>query len=207
MIFKIIISVLMGYLLGSINTSLLIGKVFYKKDVREHGSGNAGATNTLRTLGKAAALAVVAGDILKGVLAYLAGFYLAGELEPQVYAGAYAAALFAVVGHNWPVFFGFKGGKGVMTSFAVVMMFSPVEALLCLALFIVVVAITRYVSLGSMLCAVLFPVLLIAFSKPLPMILVSIVLALLILFRHHANIKRLLAGNEKKISFKSSSNA
>ena len=202
MVLRVILSAVIGYLLGSINTSILVGRVFYKTDVREHGSGNAGATNTLRTLGGKAAILVVIGDSLKGVLACLIGRWIAGELMPGVYAGEYLGGMFAIIGHNWPIYFGFKGGKGVMTSFAVVLMFSPLSALICLAGFMVVVALTRYVSLGSIVGAVLFPVTALLLGEPPLMVVVGIFLALLIVFRHISNMKRLLAGNEKKLSFK-----
>lgn len=156
MVFRIILSGIIGYLLGSINTAIIVGKLFYKTDVREHGSGNAGTTNTLRILGKGAAIAVLIGDFLKGVIACLIGRYLAGEIISEVFAGEYLGGLFAVLGHNWPVYFGFKGGKGVLTSFAVVLMFSPKSALVCLSAFIIIVALTRYVSLGSIIGGVLF---------------------------------------------------
>lgn len=200
---RIILSAVIGYLLGSINTSLVVGKLFYKKDVREYGSGNAGATNTLRTLGKTAALLVVIGDSLKGILACLIGRWLGREAFPGVYGGEYAAGIMAVIGHNWPLYFGFRGGKGVMTAFAVVLMFSPRAALICLLLFIVIVALTRYVSLGSIVSGIAFPVVAWLLGEPLMLILTGVLLALLIVFRHSANIKRLLEGNEKKLSFKS----
>ncbi|NLM75959.1 MAG: glycerol-3-phosphate 1-O-acyltransferase PlsY [Clostridiaceae bacterium] len=202
MIVKIVLAAIIGYLLGSVNTSIIVGKLFFRTDIRKHGSGNAGATNTLRTLGKGAAIAVVAGDFLKGALACIIGRYLAGELMPGVYAGEYLGGMFAVIGHNWPVYFGFKGGKGVMTSFAIVMFFSPVAALICLGAFILTVALTRYVSLGSMIASALFPLVVFLLGEPLLMIVVSIILALLIIMRHNSNIKRLLEGNEKKITFR-----
>lgn len=199
----VLVSSLIGYILGSINTSLLIGKAFYKVDVRESGSGNAGATNTLRTLGKGAAIAVLIGDFLKGVIACLICRYVFGEINPGsgVHLGEYMAGLFVVIGHNWPVFFGFKGGKGVMTSFAVLLMFSPIAALICLIAFIIIVAISRYVSLGSMVGAVLFLVIIVILGEPLPLILIGAVLVALILLRHRDNIKRLISGNEKKLNF------
>jgi len=201
----IIFSSVIGYLIGSVNTSIIIGKLFFRTDVREHGSGNAGATNALRTLGKGAAAAVVAGDFIKGILACMIGRWVFGEINPGdgIYIGEYMAGLFAVVGHNWPVYFGFRGGKGVMTSFAVAVMFSPLSAAICLAGFIVVVAITRYVSLGSMVAAVIFPVMALAFGEPLVKILAGAALAALIIWRHKENIVRLVSGNERKLSFSS----
>jgi len=197
---NIALSAVIGYLLGSLNTSIIVGKL-YKIDVRNHGSGNAGATNTLRVLGKVPALMVVIGDFLKGAIACLIGRYLAGETFPGVYAGEYIGGLFAVLGHNWPVYFGFKGGKGVMTSFAVVLMFSPLAALISLLCFIVIVAITRYVSLGSMIGAVLFPIAAFLLKEPAMMVGTGAFLGLLIVVRHRSNIKRLIAGEEKKLSF------
>lgn len=199
---KIILSALIGYLLGSVNTSLVIGKLFYKKDVRQYGSGNAGATNTLRTLGKTAALMVVIGDSLKGILACLIGRWLAGGASAGVYAGEYAAGVMAVVGHNWPLYFGFRGGKGVMTAFAVVLMLSPIAALISLLAFIAVVAVTRYVSLGSMTGAAAFPLVAWLMGEPLFLVLTGALLAVLIVCRHSSNIRRLVEGNEKKLSFR-----
>lgn len=204
MYFWIVLSAILGYLLGSVNTSIVVGKLFFKTDVREHGSGNAGATNALRTFGKKAAVLVLVGDFLKGVLACLIGRYIAGEFMPGIYAGEYLGGLFAVLGHNWPVFFGFKGGKGVLTSFAVILMFSPIAALICLGVFIIIVAITRYVSLGSIISAALFPILALIFREPEFLVGIGTLLAALIIVRHTANIKRLLAGEEKKLSFKKS---
>lgn len=198
----IVLSAVAGYLLGSVNTSLVLGKLFYKKDVRQYGSGNAGATNTLRTLGKTAALLVVAGDFLKGVLAYLIGRWLAGETSPGIYAGEYCSGIMAVVGHNWPLYFGFKGGKGVATAFSVAVMLSPIAALVCLACFILVVAVTRYVSLGSMVGGAAFPIVTWIMGEPLFLVLTAALLAILIIFRHSSNIRRLLEGSEKKLSFR-----
>ncbi|HBR01803.1 MAG TPA: acyl-phosphate glycerol 3-phosphate acyltransferase [Ruminiclostridium sp.] len=202
MMFRVVLSSIIGYLLGSVNTSIIVGKLFFKTDIREQGSGNAGATNAFRTLGKGAAAAVLAGDFLKGVISCLLGRYLGGELIPGVYAGEYAAGLFAVLGHNWPVYFDFKGGKGVLTSFAVLLMFSPMAALICLAAFILIVALTRYVSLGSIIGAAIFPVAAYFCGGPSLLIAVGTFLASLIIIRHRANIQRLLEGSEKKLNFK-----
>lgn len=198
----LVLSAVIGYLLGSVNTSLVVGKLIYNTDVRQYGSGNAGATNTLRTLGKTAALLVVIGDSLKGILACLMGRWLAGETSAGVYAGEYLAGIMAVIGHNWPLYFGLRGGKGVMTAFAVALMLSPMAALICLLLFIVTVAITRYVSLGSMIGGAAFPAVAWLTGGNPYLVLTGVLLAVLIIFRHASNIKRLVDGNEKKLSFK-----
>lgn len=201
MLIKVIVSILAGYLLGSFNTALVVGKVFFKKDIRNFGSGNAGTTNVLRTFGKGAAAAVLALDILKGVLACLAGQLLTGQIENVGWAGMYLAGFAAVIGHNWPVFFGFKGGKGVLTSFAVILYISPVPALICLAVFIVIVSLTRYVSLGSIIAAILWPVVSIFFDLPALMLVIAVLMVIMIIIRHKENITRLFQGTEKKLSF------
>jgi glycerol-3-phosphate acyltransferase PlsY len=202
MLIKVILSILAGYLLGSVNAALVIGKVFFKKDIRNYGSGNAGATNVLRTFGKGAAAAVLALDFLKGILACLAGQLLTGEIDNAGWAGMYLAGFAAVIGHNWPVYFNFKGGKGVLTSFAVILYISPVPALICLAVFIVIVSLTRYVSLGSIIAAILWPVVSIFFDLPALMLVIAVLMVILIIIRHKENITRLFQGTEKKLSFK-----
>ncbi len=192
-----VISVIVGYLLGSLNTSLVIGK-FYKVDVRQHGSGNAGMTNTLRTLGKKAALFVIFGDLLKGILAYLAGcFIYGGEL------GGMLSGTACIIGHIWPAFFGFKGGKGVLTTLAVLLMFDWQIALGLLAVFIVILLLTRYVSLGSIIAAFLFPITAAAFGRDIKTMIFSGIIAVMVILRHHENIGRLLKGTESKFSLKS----
>ena len=204
-----------GYLLGSLNGAVIISRGIYKSDIREHGSGNAGTTNMLRTFGKGAALLTLLFDFAKGILACV----LAGLLVKYCSArfsyfdGVCTGGLFAVFGHNWPIYFGFKGGKGVLTGFAVMLMISPYAALCALGVFIVIVAITRYVSLGSVLAAFSLPLFVLlfrllehktAFSYSL---VVSIIFALLIIVRHHTNIARLIKGTESKLSFKSHKSA
>ena len=191
------VSVIVGYLLGSLNTSLVIGK-FYKVDVRQHGSGNAGMTNTLRTLGKKAALLVIFGDLLKGILAYLAGYFIyGGEL------GGMLGGTACIIGHIWPAFFGFKGGKGVLTTLAVLLMFDWQIALGLMAVFIVILLLTRYVSLGSIVAAFLFPIAAAAFGRGIQTMIFSGIIAVLVILRHHENIGRLLRGTESKFSLKS----
>ncbi|KZK75609.1 Glycerol-3-phosphate acyltransferase [Pseudovibrio sp. Ad46] len=196
-----------GYLLGSISTAVLAGKM-YGKDIREYGSKSAGLTNALRVLGKPAALLVLVGDILKGVAACLVGLYLG------VYAGSgvaidsmsmLLAGAGAIVGHNWPVFFGFRGGKGVLTAAAVLFMLDPIIALSCLSSFVVIVAATRFVSLGSICAALLFVVLsfIPVFGHTLYFQAFAMVMAFIVVAKHRANIGRLLSGTENKLRFKS----
>lgn len=203
MLIKVILSIFTGYLLGSINAALVIGKVFFKKDIRNYGSGNAGATNVLRTFGKGAAAAVLVIDFLKGILACLAGQLLTGKIDNIGWLGMYLAGFSAVIGHNWPLYFNFKGGKGVLTSFAVILYISPVPALICLAVFIVIVSVTKYVSLGSIIAAILWPVVSVFFDLPAFMLAIAVLMVILIIIRHKENITRLFQGTEKKISLKS----
>jgi len=192
---KIILLVLcgiIGYLLGSINTSVITGK-FYGVDVRQHGSGNAGATNTLRVLGKKAAIMVVIGDVLKGLITCIISNSIAGQ------TGAIIGGAAAILGHNWPVYFGFKGGKGVLTSITVMFYLDWKISLILVGIFVVVVLISRYVSLGSVLGAIALPVLTILFGRDIKLVIFSIALAVIIVFKHQSNIKRLLNGTESMI--------
>ncbi|NLN63998.1 MAG: glycerol-3-phosphate 1-O-acyltransferase PlsY [Clostridiaceae bacterium] len=198
----IILSVVAGYLLGSLNASLIVGKVFYKKDIRDYGSGNAGATNMLRTFGKGAAAAVFALDFLKGILACGVGHLLVGYIPDLGWAGMYLAGFAAVIGHNWPIYFGFKGGKGVLTTFAVILYMSPIPALISLAIFIIIVSLTRYVSLGSIVGAISWPIVSIFFALPVLLLVTAVLMVLMIIIRHKENITRLFQGTEKKISLK-----
>lgn len=193
-----------AYLIGSINFSILISRIVAGKDIRESGSGNAGATNMLRTMGKKYAVITLLADILKGIAAVL----LARLLPFDFADGAeYIAGVSAVLGHNFPIFFGFRGGKGVATSLGVVMMTDWKIGLIVLAAALAVMALSRIVSLGSIFAAVLFVVL--QFVKmytsgeaePARIICV-LILAVLLVARHHANIKRLLNGTENKLGAK-----
>lgn len=192
---RLLIAAVVGYLMGSANTSIIVGK-FYGIDVRQHGSGNAGATNTLRTLGKSAAALVGIGDVLKGVLACIIGQVIAGDTGLMI--GGFAA----VLGHNWPVFFNFKGGKGIFTSFAVVLMMDYKLGLILLGIFAVIVLITRYVSLSSIVASVLFPILGIIWDKGLNFIIFASLLAVLAVYRHRSNLQRLMNGTESKLGKK-----
>jgi len=195
LVILVILSAIIGYLLGSINSSIIVGKA-YGIDIRQHGSGNAGTTNVLRTLGKKAALFVLIGDVLKGVIAYLAGHAIAGNV------GAMAGGTAAILGHNWPLYFRFRGGKGALTSITVVLMMDPLIGLIILGVFLLVVAFTRYVSLGSIIGAALFPILALIFRRQLDFIIFALAIGLLVIFRHSSNIKRILNGTESKLGAK-----
>ncbi|MHB8062380.1 MAG: glycerol-3-phosphate 1-O-acyltransferase PlsY [Ruminiclostridium sp.] len=207
-IVKIIFVLVIGYLLGSLNTSLIVSK-FYGTDIRKHGSGNAGTTNALRTFGKIAAVLVIFGDILKGVLSYLIGNLIVGSVQIENLAtnhlstvlgiGGMIAGIASIAGHNWPIYFGFKGGKGVLTSFSVVMMMDWKLGLVLLGLFIVIVAITRYVSLGSIIACAVFPIGAYIKGNGIVFTIFAAILAILAISRHNANIKRLISGTETKI--------
>lgn len=208
-VIKILIAILVGYLLGSANTSLIVGK-FYGIDVRKHGSGNAGLTNTLRTIGKIAALLVILGDLLKGVLSCLIGYFILKDIQSVEFMtietpsnlGMFFGGLGAILGHNWPLYFRFKGGKGILTTFSVVMMTAPYIGLILLGIFIIIVAITRYVSLGSIIGSALFPVFIAVFYKNILFIIFALFLAVLAIGRHNQNIVRLLNGTESKLGLK-----
>jgi acyl phosphate:glycerol-3-phosphate acyltransferase len=204
-ILKILAAFALGYLLGSLSTAVLVGKI-YCKDIRSHGSKSAGLTNALRVLGKSAAVLVLAGDVLKGIIACLMGLRLgvyaySGEAVDSV--SLLAAGAGAVIGHNWPVYFGFKGGKGALTGVAVLFMFDWVMALICLGLFVIVVALTRYVSLGTV-CATIFFVALSfipVFGHTFYFHIFALLMAFIIIFKHRENVRRLLSGTENKVAF------
>ena len=200
-----------SYLLGSINSAILFSKVIYKDDIRKHGSGNGGMTNMLRTFGGKAALLTLAGDLLKTAISvFLAGFifgfhYFKGICTQDL---CYVAGLAAVLGHVFPLYYRFKGGKGVLVTSTMALILTPIPFLILFALFATMVAIFKYVSLGSVSVAALYPVVLSAtfkvFGMPMPgMIALScIILACLIVWCHRENLKRINDRTERKLSFK-----
>jgi acyl phosphate:glycerol-3-phosphate acyltransferase len=195
---------LIAYLLGSVPTSVWIGKAFYKIDVREFGSGNAGATNTFRVLGRNAGIPVLIIDILKGssavALAWMSGFETGSNEFINLQLGLGVAAL---LGHIFPVFAGFRGGKGVATMLGIVIFIVPVACSLALLVFLLVLLATRIVSLSSMIGGLSFPFilnLLLGNDNPILMIF-SIVISLLLIITHRKNIRRLLKNEESRISF------
>ncbi len=196
---------IIGYLIGSVNFSVIISKKVAGFDLREKGSKNAGTTNMLRTVGKKAALVTLICDILKGVAAVIIAKLLSGNVNEAV--ATQIAAVFVVIGHTFPIFFGFKGGKGVATSIGILLVMNWQIGLICLSYGIVIIALTRMVSLGSISAAILFPILTIFIkehyiAKGATFTIFGIVIAAIILFNHRTNIKRLNNGTENRISFK-----
>ncbi len=208
MLVYIIVAVI-AYLLGSISFSVIISKKMAGFDVREKGSGNAGTTNVLRSVGKKAAILTLICDVLKGVLAVLVA-YIAGNIVKEGVDRALLiqiAGLLVVVGHTFPIFFGFKGGKGIATALGVLLITNWNIGLICLVFALVLMALTKMVSLGSISAAILFPVLILlmphtAYLVDGNYIIYSILMAVLVVFNHRANVKRLLNGTENKLDFK-----
>lgn len=200
MILICVLCAVLAYLIGSLNTAILVSTVL-GKDVRTQGSGNAGATNTLRVFGKGAAAIVLIGDGLKGILAVLiakiaSNLFSAGEVP------VYIAGLCVVLGHNFPLYFGFRGGKGIMTSAAVIFMLDWRIGIAVLIFAIVIMAVSRYVSLGSCCAAVAFPIITAIAQDDIHFVCLASAMGALALFMHRANIVRLIKGTESKLSFR-----
>jgi len=191
-----VLIILAAYLLGSIPSALIVGKLGYGIDIREHGSGNLGGTNTFRVLGVKAGLIVTISDILKGTLAaYLPLLFSVHELHPLL------VGLFAVVGHTYPVFAGFRGGKAVATSAGVILSYSPLLFVTLILVFFIVLYITKYVSLSSMLSGVSGIIYTLLFTDDLPLTIVIILLTLFVFYRHRANIRRIINKTEPKVKW------
>lgn len=195
--------VIASYFIGSINCSVLISRLAFHDDIRKYGSKNAGTTNMNRTYGTKIAVLTLLGDMLKGIVAVLPAIIFLGHNV------AYLCAFICIVGHCFPIYFGFKGGKGVATAAAVVLVLDPPSFLLLLIVFVTLVVTTRYISLGSIMIALLFPVVLNSltqlFTGGVPTALMSIssvALAALLVLRHRGNIKKLLDRTESKFSFR-----
>lgn len=203
---QLIFGFIISYLLGSIPTSVWVGKLFYKTDVREHGSGNAGATNIIRVLGYYAGIPVLLFDISKAWFPVYAVAHLLiwHNLTFDLVYIQIVYGLAAVIGHVYPIYIGFKGGKGVGTFAGMALGLFPLAFLCSLFTFIVVVAITRYVSLGSILAAVVFPLFLIFISdnQSIPLIALGVFAPVFIIYTHRENVKKLLNGTENKFGAK-----
>ena len=209
MVWQLIVIGVLAYLLGSINLSIIISKAMGKGDIRDQGSGNAGTTNTLRVLGKGPAAVVFIFDILKGLGAIFLGKWIIslghGDIDISLYRDlAIAISGFGVIlGHNFPIYYGFKGGKGIATSLGVLFAIEWEFATICLVFWIILVLLTRMVSIGSIMACILYPVLVLvkgeAFSNRWIYLAFSVLIALLAVYRHKANIERIYNGTENKL--------
>jgi len=214
----ILITSVLSYLVGSVDFAILVTKHYQKKDIRECGSGNAGMTNVMRSVGKKAGIITFVGDVLKGAVAVVAGYFIlkafAGDFPDADYialCGAYIAGIFDILGHIFPLYFGFKGGKGVATSVGIMAVTDWRVCLMVIAVFAIVVVATRYISAGSVLGAFTFVVATILLrgldsQSPDYFVAVSIIAGIIIgfsvMFKHKANVQRLIAGTESKFKIK-----
>ncbi|MCI8384578.1 MAG: glycerol-3-phosphate 1-O-acyltransferase PlsY [Clostridia bacterium] len=208
-----IIMAIIAYLIGSINFSVIISKKIAGFDIREKGSGNAGSTNMLRSVGKKAAGITLLCDILKGVVAIIISIIIGNIVkETNQERLLQIAGIAVVIGHTFPVFFGFKGGKGVATSLGILLMTNWKIGLICLVFALVLILLTRMVSLGSCVASILFPVLTVFINDSYTILtegkqgssylIYSIILAIIVLYNHRTNITRLMNGTENRINFK-----
>lgn len=190
----IAIVLILAYILGSIPSGLIVGKVFYGKDIRQFGSGNLGATNTFRTLGKRAGIVVTLVDILKGTLAVLLPVIFDLEIHSLI------AGVIAVIGHMFPLFAGFRGGKAVATSGGVLLGYDPILFILLVIVFLVSLKISKYVSLSSIIAGI-FAVIYTLFRGDIPLIIVVVALASFVIIRHKENLKRIRDKTEPKVKW------
>ena len=186
-----------SYLLGSLSFAIIVSKVTLGKDIRNYGSGNAGLTNAYRTMGAGKTLFVLLGDIAKGAAAVAIGMLLAGPI------GKLVAGIFVIMGHMFPLYFGFRGGKGVLVGAVMLLLFDWRIFLIAFVLFFVSVAATRWISLGSILGAVSFPITTFVFYRDPVLTAMAFGMAAAVIFMHRSNIMRILHGEENKFSFKS----
>ena len=205
-----ILSAAAAYLLGSVSFAIVVSKSLYHQDVRQFGSGNAGMTNILRTYGKKAAALTLAGDFLKGVAAVLISRLIFAAMGVTLFDGAYVGGLFAILGHLYPVYFGFRGGKGILTSIGIIAVINPFVFLGLLIIGLPLIFLTKIVSVGSLAGAVCYPflTLLVDFWQGGVSWLdfsFSLVIALLVIWMHRPNIKRLLNGTENRFGSKKTS--
>ncbi|MCI5809453.1 MAG: glycerol-3-phosphate 1-O-acyltransferase PlsY [Oscillospiraceae bacterium] len=205
-----ILSAAAAYLLGSVSFAIVVSKSLYHQDVRQFGSGNAGMTNILRTYGKKAAALTLAGDFLKGVAAVLISRLIFAAMGVTLFDGAYVGGLFAILGHLYPVYFGFRGGKGILTSIGIIAVINPLVFLGLLIIGLPLIFLTKIVSVGSLVGAVCYPflTLLVDFWQGGVSWLdfsFSLVIALLVIWMHRSNIKRLLNGTENRFGSKKTS--
>ena len=189
-----VVAAAISYLLGSIPNGLILGKAIWGVDLRQHGSKNIGATNAWRTIGKAGGISIFALDFLKGAISAYLGLHLGGSELAGVLCG-----ILAIAGHSWSVFLAFKGGKGVATGLGVIAALMPEVTLIVLAVWFAIVYFTGYVSLGSIIGAALVPILTLFFGLHTEFLILGLIAAVFIIYRHKSNIERLLKGTESKI--------
>ena len=222
--------VLIPYLVGSVNSAFIVSKILFHDDIRRHGSGNGGATNMFRVYGVRGAIPTVIGDVLKSVVSVLLGalccglnsvggfsfapdnslLFVLSVGENPIVVGTYLAGVFCILGHVFPIYYRFKGGKGVLSSLIVALFLNRWLALILFAVFVIVVAFTRYISLGSSVAAALYPVFLAPLFRglfsgaypPIYIVLFSFFLAAIIIYKHIPNIKRIMNHEESKFSFR-----
>ncbi len=208
-----IFTVLFSYLFGSINTSIVICKIIHRKDIRDYGSGNAGLTNVLRTFGKPTAALTLVVDLIKGIAAVLICRLVAGHFSVELLSNPlfvnYLSCLFVILGHIFPCYYGFRGGKGVLLTATTMIAVDPLTCGVAVAIFIIVVSISRYVSLASIIAVSSFPVCTIilqtlrGYEKPWQNAIIALAVAIIVVLKHKSNIVRLENGTENKLSFKS----
>ena len=209
-IILIAVGAIIAYFIGSVNTAIIMSKSLSGEDIREKGSGNAGMTNMMRNYGKKAGAVTLICDMVKGMLTVIIMTFLLrgfGESDYQVIMfGQYIASLFAVIGHIFPVYYGFKGGKGIAVIVGSILLVDCRVALTCLAVFIILVLITKMVSVGSIAALAMFPVTTLIYQTfinkteiGLYNMFVALLVAVIIIYKHHENIKRIISGTENKI--------
>ena len=189
-----VVAAAISYILGSIPNGLILGKAIWGVDLRQHGSKNIGATNAWRTIGKAGGISIFALDFLKGAVSAYLGLHLGGSELAGVLCG-----ILAIAGHSWSVFLAFKGGKGVATGLGVIAALMPEVTLIVFAVWFAIVYFTGYVSLGSIVGAALVPILTLFFGLHTEFLILGLIAAVFIIYRHKSNIERLLKGTESKI--------
>lgn len=199
MLFVKILFVAAAYLIGSINSAIIVGRLMGYGDIREKGSHNAGSTNMLRVGGKKAAALTFSGDILKGIIVVAAAKMFREQIGSIAF---YLSCLAVIVGHNFPIFFGFRGGKGVATSAAVMIILDFPIGISVVLISVAVMVLSKYVSLGSIMGAVIYPLAVIIFRNEIEYAVFAALVGVLALIRHRTNIKRLLNGTENKLSKK-----
>ncbi|MBS4534215.1 glycerol-3-phosphate 1-O-acyltransferase PlsY [Clostridium sp. D2Q-14] len=195
---KILLIGLISYIVGNFSSSYILGKILKNIDIRTKGSGNAGATNALRVFGKKIGLITFILDVLKGIIAVIIGQMILGD------TGRLIAGIFVVIGHNWPIILGFKGGKGIAATIGAVTFINPLPAIIAIIIGILIIIKTRYVSLGSIMAMALVPIISLVVVRPfdLRFFIFLLILAIMAIYRHKTNIRRLLNGEESKLGHK-----